>query len=98
MKGDIIMLTILMYVLSIGLSWGIWWTIMHNYLTRKVPNIFQLMDFENHCIGIAMKKETKVIAWLRFIIWPYGILQRTIIIMKELKRFDEWLSLQKETV
>ena len=72
------------WLISEVLIWGLWWIVVKKAITLRLDaqKGFKLcMEMYNY-----PKTQSKAVEWLRFIIWPYGIIQRTVLLMKMRKR------------
>lgn len=69
----------LLWIISEVISWGIWSIVTYHIYKGYLG----LMDDE---LIEYQRKQGRIIEWIRFIIWPYGIIQRTIVLHKIHKR------------
>ena len=77
---------ILYWMISELIAWGVWYTITYRTLRAKTKdaNILLLMTNE---MGAYPRTQNKVLEWIRFIVWPYGIAQRMIVVHKIYKKW-----------
>ena len=66
------------------ISWGLWCTITKKVTTKKLNNLRSRILF-NQKIGSYPSTQNLVVELVRFVVFPYGIIQRTIVTHKMLK-------------
>ena len=72
------------WLISEVLAWGIWWIIIKKMVVWKLDaDHEQKMNCE---MDRYPRTQSGLLEWLRFIIWPYGIIQRTVMLMKLRKK------------
>ena len=66
------------------ISWGLWSTITKKVTMKKLNNLRSRILF-NQKIGSYPSTQNLVVELVRFVVFPYGIIQRTIVTHKMLK-------------
>ena len=75
------------WLISEVLAWGLWWIIAKKTVVEKLGKIDLQKGLKlSEEMGKYPKTQSSLLEWLRFIIWPYGIIQRTIHLLKMRKR------------
>ena len=78
---------IVYYLVSLICAWGAWWHYLKLYLEHEIPDPIERLMFTSEASNNSRMGNGSfdVIGWIRFLVWPYGIIQRTVLITKELK-------------
>ena len=74
---------ILGWIISDVIAWVLWWRTIKHVIEKKAG--FKQAVILNERLGNYPATQNRVIEWIRLIVWPYGITQRTILFTKELK-------------
>ena len=82
----IILKTIIIWLISTLVAWLVW-GIFLGIAVGKLGNE-ESIKFNNFMSDYP-KNELKSTEWIRFICWPYGIVQRTILVAKLFKEFKK---------
>ena len=73
------------WLISEMLAWGLWWFIMKKVVIDKMDTLERTVAL-NEQMGSYPATQSRLIEWIRFIIWPWGIIQRTVVILKMRKK------------
>lgn len=76
---------ILYWVISEVIAWGLWYFTVNRVVRTKVKNELMVMLIISQRLGAYPSTQNKTTEWLRFIIWPYGIIQRTMVVNRVCK-------------
>lgn len=76
---------ILYWVISEVIAWGLWYYTVNRVVRLKTKNEMAAMLLISQRLGAYPSTQNKTIEWLRFIIWPYGIIQRTMVVNRVCK-------------
>lgn len=71
---------ILYWVISEVIAWGLWCFTVDRVVRSKVKNEMAAILLISQRLGAYLSTQNRTIEWLRFIVWPYGIIQRTIVV------------------
>lgn len=78
----IILKVLLWWLLSELVAWGFWWFLMQKIYVKRTGGESVIGNLMNIEMDAYPKTQKRWIEWLRFVIWPYGIIQRTVVIRK----------------
>lgn len=76
---------ILYWVISEVIAWGLWYFTVNRVVRSKVKNEMATILLISQRLGAYPSTQNKTTEWLRFIIWPYGIIQRTMVVNRVCK-------------
>ena len=76
---------IIYWLISEVISWGLFGGIYYWIFTKKIKDLYKATAM---CIMINnySRSKRRFIEWIRFVIWPYGIIQRAIIMKRVYKK------------
>lgn len=76
------------YFVGLIVSWAAWAIVTYYYLKHLNYSEYQLILISDR-IGSTARSKSRLVEWVRFILWPYGVTQRIIATVKVLRRFRE---------
>lgn len=69
------------WLISEMLAWGLWWFIMKKLVIDKMDTLEHIAAL-NEQLGSYPATQSRLVEWIRFIVWPWGIIQRTVVVLK----------------
>ena len=78
---------LLWWVISEIVAWGLWFYINFRVRLNKLPP--DKLAEAGIAIASYPATQNKILEWVRFVIWPYGIISRTIVINRIFKEVRE---------
>ena len=72
---------ILYWLVSELIAWGLWTITIYKTTIKTMPSMVFAMELEEK-LSTYPKTQNRIVEWIRFVIWPYGIIQRTMMIYK----------------
>lgn len=75
---------IIYWLISEVLVWTVWYFVAKKTIIERLntENGWKLSEEMSNY----PRTQLRIVEWLRFIVWPYGIAQRTVLLMKMRKK------------
>ena len=77
---------IIYWLISEVLVWTVWYFVAKKTIIKRLNTADAWKLCEE--MGNYPCSQSRIVEWLRFIVWPYGIAQRTILLIKMWKKID----------